>query len=278
MDVLTIETGGYKVRIARSKGNAGSLPLLTFNGLGANLELLRGFADEMGRYGIGVVTFDVPGVGGSSIPVIPYRMPHLARLANKVLVSLGIEGPVDVAGVSWGGALAQEFTHRFPRRVRRLLLAATTAGTFALPGRLSVLSKMVDPRRYNDPEYMKRIGGELYGGKLRKDPALLEHFGKLLRPPKGIGYYYQLLAASGWTSVHWLPFVRHQTLVMMGTEDPIVPVVNGRLLAKLLPNARLITIPDGHLFLLTSRRECGPIIAGFLNEGAWPGDRVLEAS
>lgn len=278
MDVTTIETGGYKLRIASSKGSPSSLPLLTFNGLGANLELLRGFADEMGRYGIGIVTFDIPGVGGSSIPIVPYRMPHLARLANRVLVSLGIEGQVDVAGVSWGGALAQEFAHRFPRRVRRLLLAATTAGAFAMPGRLSVLSKMIDPRRYRDPEYMKRIGSELYGGKLRKEPGLLEQYGKLLRPPKGMGYYYQLLAASGWTSVHWLPFVRQQTLVMMGTEDPIVPVINGRLLAKLIPNARLITISDGHLFLLTSRRECGPIIADFMNEGAWPGDRELAAS
>ena len=269
-----VESGGYKLRVGTSQGSPGSLPLLVFNGIGANLELLRGFADEMERYGVGVITFDVPGVGGASLAIVPYRIPHLARVANRLLGTLGISGQVDVAGVSWGGALAQEFTHRFPRRVRRLVLAATTAGTFALPGRWSALSKMIGPRRYGDPAYMRRIAGELYGGKLRDDPALVEQYGKLLRPPKGLGYFYQLFAASGWTSVLWLPRLRQQTLVMMGTEDPIVPVVNGRLLAALIPNARLWTIPDGHLFLLTSRRECAQAIVDFLNHGAWPQERL----
>jgi pimeloyl-ACP methyl ester carboxylesterase len=74
----------------------------------------------------------------------------------------------------------------------------------------------------------------------------------------------QMLAGVGWTSAHWLPALRQPTLVMMGTDDPIIPVANGRLLAKLIPNARLVTIADGHLFLLTSARECAPIIADFL--------------
>ena len=57
----------------------------------------------------------------------------------------------------------------------------------------------------------------------------------------------------------------------MGTEDPIVPVVNGRLLAKLIPNARLVTIADGHLYLVTSTQECAPIISSFL-ESPWVSD------
>ena len=51
---------------------------------------------------------------------------------------------------------------------------------------------------------------------------------------------------------------------MAGTDDPIVPVVNGRILAKLIPDARLVTIDDGHLFLVTSPRQSADIVADFL--------------
>jgi poly(3-hydroxyalkanoate) depolymerase len=278
MDISTLEIGGLRLRVATSQGNSDSVPLLLFNGLGANLELLRGFADEMQTYGIGVVTFDIPGTGGSSQPRLPYRLWHLARLANKVLRALGITGPVDVGGVSWGGAVAQEFARHYPRRARRLLLAATTAGVLAVPGRWSALSKMIVPRRYSDPAYLSSIGATLYGGKFRDDPNLLDRYGSLIRPPKGVGYYYQLLAVSGWTSVPWLWRLRQQTLVMMGTDDPIVPVINGRILAGLIPNAHLVTIRDGHLFLVTSRSECAPIIARFLRDGIWPSVIELAAS
>jgi pimeloyl-ACP methyl ester carboxylesterase len=65
---------------------------------------------------------------------------------------------------------------------------------------------------------------------------------------------------------HWLHRLRQPTLVMMGADDPIVPIVNGRILATLIPNARLVSIADGHLFLA---REVAPIIATFLNQRAF---------
>jgi poly(3-hydroxyalkanoate) depolymerase len=274
VDIRTLAVAGRNVRVGTSAGSPGSLPLLFFNGIGANLDLIRSFADEIGKFGVGIAVFDIPGTGGSSAPLAPYRFSWLAELAANVLDGLGIAGRVDVAGVSWGGGLAQEFTHRYPQRVRRLVLAATTAGSFALPGRLSALSKMLSARRYIDREYMARIAGELYGGKLRTNPALLEQYGKRLQPPRGSGYYLQILAGIGWTSVHWLRTLHQPTLVMVGSDDPIVPAANGRFLAKLIPHARLVTIPDGHLFLVTSAPECAPIIAGFLKEKDEPENRA----
>jgi len=79
------------------------------------------------------------------------------------------------------------------------------------------------------------------------------------------GYYLQLFAGFGWTSLPWLPFLSQPTLVMAGTDDPIVPLVNGRILASLIPDARLATIDDGHLFLLTSAQESAAAISEFLN-------------
>ena len=78
------------------------------------------------------------------------------------------------------------------------------------------------------------------------------------------GYYLQLAAGFGWSSLPWLRLLAQPTLVMAGTDDPIVPVANGRILASLIPNARLVTIDDGHLFLVTSADECAGLIAQFL--------------
>jgi pimeloyl-ACP methyl ester carboxylesterase len=52
--------------------------------------------------------------------------------------------------------------------------------------------------------------------------------------------------------------------VIAGTDDPIVPVANGRILATLIPDARLVTIDDGHLFLVTSADKSAEIISEFL--------------
>ena len=60
-----------------------------------------------------------------------------------------------------------------------------------------------------------------------------------------------------------MSFARMRPL-MAGTDDPIVPVANGRILASLIPDARLVTIDDGHLFLVTSAGQAAATIAEFL--------------
>jgi hypothetical protein len=69
-----------------------------------------------------------------------------------------------------------------------------------VPGSISVLSKLIGPRRYTDPEYLERIGAEIYGGAYR-GAALLRQHSRHIQPPRGRGYFYQLMAAWGWTSL-----------------------------------------------------------------------------
>ncbi len=134
-----------------------------------------------------------------------------------------------------------------------------------VPGKLTVLLKMATPRRYKDPDYMRRIAGDIYGGALRSSPELVREHLRHVRWSSDYGYYLQLIAGFGWSSLPWLRFLPQSTLVMAGTDDPIVPVANARILARLIPNARLVTIDDGHLFLVTSASESAEIISEFLN-------------
>ena len=75
-----------------------------------------------------------------------------------------------------------------------------------------------------------------------------------------MGYVYQLLAMTGWTSLPWLWSLPQPTLVLMGSDDPLVPVINGHMLARLIPNAQLRMIDDGHLFMVTRPAETAAII------------------
>ena len=79
-----------------------------------------------------------------------------------------------------------------------------------------------------------------------------------------MGYIYQLMAGIGWTSIHWLHRIRQPTLVMAGSEDPLVPPVNARIIALLIPNNRLFIVPGGgHLFMLYSIDKVVPVVRGF---------------
>ena len=234
-------------------------PLLFFNGVGANIELMSPLADWMPDRDI--ITFDMPGVGGSPAPVFPYRPWTMALRAARLLDQLGYGGKVDVMGVSWGGGLAQQFAFQHAGRVGRLVLAATAAGVFMVPGDPKVLAKMAHPRRYADPQYMRANFETLYGEKAGSD----DHVSRL-QTPSTRGYLYQLAAMAGWTSVPFLPLLKAPTLVMMGREDRIVPPINGRILAGLIPHARLQMVGGGHLFLVSRAAECIPLIEAFLDE------------
>jgi poly(3-hydroxyalkanoate) depolymerase len=264
LETRMVDVDGQLLRVGIRRGGNASPPLLIFNGIGANLELVEPFAAALGD--VEVIVFDIPGVGGSPVPVVPYRFSTLAVLADKLLSKLGYDGPVDVLGVSWGGALAQQFAHLYPVRCRKLVLAATSPGVIMVPAKLSVLSKMIGPRRYTDPEYLQRIGAEIYGGAYRRDPALLEDHSRHIQPPRGRGYVYQLLAAWGWSSLPWLGGLKQPTLVMHGDDDPIVPLTNAKILAARIPNAKLHVIDDGHLFLVARAEEVAPVVREFLKQ------------
>src|SRR5215470_17327353 len=154
MQISLYNVGGQMLRVGVRRGHRARPPLLLFNGIGANIELVEPFLDAFD--GPEAITFDVPGVGGSPLPSLPYRPSTLARLAARLVAQLG-HRLVDVAGVSWGGGVAQQFAHQHSDKCRKLVLAATSPGAIMVPGKLSVLLKLATPRRYIDRDYMRSI-------------------------------------------------------------------------------------------------------------------------
>ena len=238
-------------------------PLLILNGLGANMELLTPFVKAWPE--MTMLTFDVPGTGGSPTPMMPYRLPHLADMAVRLLDHYGYER-ADVLGISWGGVLAQQLAVQHPDYCRRLVLCCTSAGAFMVPGRPRTLLRMVSARRYRDPAYLAEQACVLYGGRFC-DPnnKTAQGHAQRIKPPSGRGYYLQMLAALGWTSIHWLHRLRMPVMIMAGQKDPIVPLINARILNWAIPESTLKTYDCGHLFMLTCLDETTADLKLFLS-------------
>jgi poly(3-hydroxyalkanoate) depolymerase len=271
-----LAVGSRVLRVAVRPGDPAWPPLLLCNGIGAGLEVLQPFVDALDPWRE-VIRFDLPGIGGSPEPLAPYHLATLPSLVCGLLDRLG-HARADVLGISWGGGLAQQLALSRPRRVRRLVLVATGTGAVMVPGRPRVLRHMLTSRRYRDPGYAVSIAGELYGGSMRAVPAraaeLLHAAG---RPGHGRGYYYQLLAALGWTSLPLLPLLRRPTLLITGDDDPLIPPINARIMHRLIPGSELVVYHGGHLDLIAEPHRLAPVIERFLRAGAAGGTGPLLA-
>lgn len=262
----SIRVGRQRLRVMVENRGAGR-PLLLINGIGATGDLFRPFRQHLTDRE--TIAFDAPGVGGSPEPAYPPTMRQLAAVVAGLIDELGHD-QVDVLGLSWGGALAQELARRHPRSVRRLVLVATMAGWTSLPGRPTAVSILMSPARYYSPEYLQRVAPTLYGGAIRRHPKLLKEHARLraAQPPTRLGYLYQLAALRRWTSVPWLHRLPQRTLVMAGDDDPIIPLFNARVLANRIPGGRLHVVEGGgHLFLFTGAEEMAGVVRDFLSTG-----------
>jgi len=257
-----ITVGGQRLRVAVHEGDGTRPPLLLMNGFGVRLEGLQPFVDAL-EPTTGVIRFDVPGVGGSPTPAAPYRLWGMTGLVAKMLDALG-HPRVDVLGVSWGGALAQQFAFQARHHCRRLVLVSTSTGV-TIPGNPSIIHEGLSRRRFTDPEHARNVAPRLYGGRMRSDAGaavgILQHVRFDLR-----AHLYQQMAVLGWTSIPFASLIRQPTLILTGDDDPIIAPINARVMRRLLPNSKLHVFHDGHMGLLTSAEELAPIIEGFLQQ------------
>jgi poly(3-hydroxyoctanoate) depolymerase len=242
-------------------------PLLLYSGIWGEVRLWERLLPHLA--GFRTIAFDPPGIGRSQRPAFPLSMWSLARLGTAVLDEFGIDS-AHVLGASFGGAVAQQMAFSHPSRVRRLVLASTSFGGFAMPGNLEALWHFIHPRSYH-PERLEQVAGAMFGGRLRTEPELVRTM-HIRRPTDTLAALYRMAPLFGWTSLPWLWAIRHPTLVIAGDDDPVTPLVNHGVMAALIPQARLHTVRGGgHLVLLDSAHQLGPLITSFLQDDRGPG-------
>ena len=257
-------------------------PVLLINGVGSHTGMWRPIERCWGNRQ--VISFDAPGVGRSPNRPVPASIREIAEIAVAVLDHFGIERS-DVLGYSLGGTVAQTLARHHPDRVRRLVLAATSVGYGLVPGRWSSVVHLYNPMRYYSKLYYQWTIGPMAGGQARNDPMFIERHGELRRMhrPNLLGYYTQMVAISSFSSLPWLKDIDVPTLVVTGDDDPLIPPVNAYLLARRIPEARLLVSPDdGHLLLFDSESPALAHIHEFLDASdlgrstTW--DRALDVT
>lgn len=206
------------------------------NGIAADNRLAGALLSRIG--GRTRITIDMPGLGGAPDRLFPYSITDVAVAVADMMGQLGHE-LFDVAGFSWGGAVAQQLALDFPARVRRMILIATSP-VMPAPG---------------------------LGAATLLDADVLTS-GMRLTGTSLIGIGAQLLSASGWSAVGALPgLAATPTLVLGASGDMVVPLAYPQWLARLIPGARLETVNGAHLFAFRQAEKVGPMIAAFLDEG-----------
>lgn len=259
-------------------------PILLINGIGAHTRMWglmeRTLSDSR------VISFDAPGAGRSSTPLGVMSVRRLAELAVRVLDEAEVEKP-DAVGYSMGGIVLQQLLADYPSRVRRAVLIGTSPGIGAVYGpALSLLNVSTPVRFLSDRLYLRSVGG-LVGGRARNDKQWVsDHLPvRLLHRPSLTGYSRQVASLATWSGLPLLGRIRHPVLVVAGDDDPLSPVANAKILAHLLPNARLQVVPgEGHLMPLDDTSAVPPMVAEFLTAAdaeqsdAWRTGRRVDAA
>jgi 3-oxoadipate enol-lactonase len=249
---------------------AGAAVLLVM-GLGMNATGWWRTVPVLCAAGLRVLTFDNRGVGRSDRPAGPYTTAVMADDAAAVLDAAAVQC-AHVYGISLGGMIAQEIALRHPDRVARLVLGATTpGGDGALPADGETLAFFHRRREMRAEEAVWASVPYNYSTRTRSehgDRIAQDIHQRLRYPVEPDPYAAQLAAALGHDAYDRLHQIRAPALVVHGQEDVMVPPANGRLLAKLIPDARLLELPGAAHLYPTDDPNADDEVAAFLTASA----------
>jgi pimeloyl-ACP methyl ester carboxylesterase len=252
-----IGVAGRRLRIGQWHESAGGIPLVMLNGIGMNMEMLEPVACEMPRRHL--ISVDMPGIGQSPDPIFPYTIGQIALTLAALLDRLHIE-VVDMLGISWGGALAQQFAFQHRARTRKLVLAATSAGGIMIPANPATIGHVLDPLEYTVEAALRRNLATLYNGGGSGTVSL-----NAAKPPSPAGWSCQMGAFAAWTSTPFLPLLSLPVLIMADNEDQLIPVSNAHFLHNAIPGSRLeLSEGGGHLFMLSHPQRFARHLEHFL--------------
>ncbi len=186
-----------------------------------------------------VVRPDLRGHGASPVPAGPYRVEDLADDVVALLDRLGV-GAAHVAGISLGGMVAQAVAVRAPGRVRSLSLLCTSAHTAdPLPWHERAATVRRDGPGALAPTVVARW---LTPPWAKEHPEVPERLRAMVAATPAEGYAGCCEAVAGLDLTAQLPAVRAPALVVSAAQDASLPAEHQRLVADLLPGARLVVL------------------------------------
>ncbi len=257
MSVLDIAGERFRFQI---DGPQDAPPLVLAHSLGTSFEMFDPVVPALARR-FRVVRYDARGHGQSSAPDAVYAMGDLGRDLLNILDKLAL-GPVDLCGLSLGGMVGQWVALHAPQRLRRLVLANTTA--YAGPPRV----------------WEGRIKAVRHSGTAPIADAVVDSWFTpefRARNPDAVAKVRAMVVAtpaSGYTGTSCgmrdmdfrpdLPRITTPTLVIVSEQDRATPPAWGEAVAAAIPAARLVRLPGGHMSPIEQPEGFAAAVTGFL--------------
>jgi len=218
------------------------------------------------------VTFDNRGTGASDKPMEDYSLEVMADEAVGVLDACR-HARAHVVGISMGGMIAQLVALRHPARVDRLVLIATHGGgPGVVPPTPEAMAALAADRTRPRAEVVRRaMPWPPSPRPASREPAAIEALVALAeaQPTPEAVFARQLAAILASRRMSRLGAITAPTLVVHGTDDPLVPPANGAALARAIPGARLVELPGcGHLPMWECPARLADVLIDFLSTEA----------
>lgn len=235
-----ILAGGYRTNL-HDQGQGFPLMLIHGSGPGvtawANWRLVMPVLAEQRR----VIAPDMLGFGYSERPNPPdYQRDTWVEHAVGVLDALGIE-QADLVGNSFGGGIAMALAIKYPQRVRRLVLMGSVGVSFPItPGldrvwgyepSFETMRRLMDTFAYDRKLVTDELAELRYQASIR--PGFQESFAQMFPAPR---QRWVDGLASQEADIRSL---QHETLIIHGREDQVIPLQASLQLAELIANAQL---------------------------------------
>lgn len=255
---LTTDDG---CRIAyRFDGPEDAPVLLLSNSLGTTMAMWDPQVAALARH-FRVLRYDSRGHGQSASPAGGYSMDRLGRDAVQLLDALDLQ-TVDFCGLSKGGMIGQWLGVRAPERIRKLILANTSAYMGPPSGWQSridgVLANGMAPlveasiARWFTPDFPDL------------EPAAVAPIRAMLAACDPQGYAGCCAAIRDMDMLPTTALIQSPTLVIAGTQDPSTSVDDGRWLADTVKNGRLVEVDAAHLSNVERPAEFAAAVLAFL--------------
>jgi pimeloyl-ACP methyl ester carboxylesterase len=218
-----------------------------------------------------VVAWDAPGAGGSADPDEGFGITAWAGALGAFCDAIGLES-THVAGLSWGGLLAQELYRREPSRVRSLILAGTYAGWTGSLSRMIAkqrLAACIRDSALPPEQFVPRYLPGMFG----KDPPreAWEELGSIMSEFHPVGFRLMATALARADTRDLLPSIRVPCLLIWGDEDVRSPSSVADQFAAAIPGAQLVRIERaGHVSNLERADEFSTVLRDFLGSVADP--------
>lgn len=220
-------------------------PVLLLHGLGADGESWYYQIQALVEAGFRPIAPDLPGFGASPAPLYRWTIPSVAEELADLLSTL-TEGPVDVVGISLGGAIAQQLALDTPEKVRKLVLMNTFA--------------CLRPKHANEWMYLLRrfVIANLRGAKAQAQAVAWRIFPgadqaelrqilveKIQHADPKV-YRFAMRSLALFDVRRKLKHIRMPVLVISGENDTTVPLINQEVLVRGIEGAVHILIPDAN--------------------------------